>query len=203
MRIIVLGGFLGSGKTTILMKIARAFVRSGKKVAVLVNDIGTIGVDGKTIAAEGYSTTELPDGCVCCSLKSELQVSVRNVMVDLDPEVMLIEPTGLALPVKIVEAIESIPTLDPSVPKFDDPEIIGIVDAVRFPIFVKKKEEFVKEQLNGSKLVLMNKIDAANDKCKADTEMWLALNIGKIPVYKMSAITGEGMDEAMEAVLNE
>lgn len=203
MRIIVLGGFLGSGKTTILMKIARAFISKGKKVAVLVNDIGTIGVDGKTIAAEGYSTTELPDGCVCCSLKSELQLAIRNVIVDINPEVVLIEPTGLALPVKIVEAIDSIPNLDPSVPKFDEPEIVGVVDAVRFPIFVRKKEEFVKEQIVGSKMVIMNKVDVASDKCKVDTEMWLSVNVGDIPVYRASAITGEGMKEALEAVINE
>lgn len=203
MRIIVLGGFLGSGKTTILMKIANAFIKSGKKVAVLVNDIGTIGVDGKTIAAEGYSTTELPDGCVCCSLKSELQVAVRNVMVDVEPEVMIIEPTGLALPVKIVEAIDSIPRLDPTAPRFDAPEIVGVVDAVRFPVFVRKKEEFVKDQLDGSKMIIMNKVDVASDKCKADTEMWLSVNVGKIPMYRTSALTGEGMEAALGAVLDE
>ena len=58
MRIIVLGGFLGSGKTTILMKIANTFLAKGRKVAVLVNDVGEIGVDGKTLAAEGYNDSK-------------------------------------------------------------------------------------------------------------------------------------------------
>ncbi len=203
MRMIVLGGFLGSGKTTILMKIANTFIKNGNKVAVLVNDIGEIGVDGKTLAAEGYNTTELPDGCVCCSLKSELQIAVRKIALDLHPDVMLIEPTGLALPEKIVESINGTTELFKDMPPFDPPEIVGVVDAVRFPVFAKKKEKFVLEQLAGSKAVIVNKIDVASDKCMADTEMWLSLNVGKIPMYRVSALTGEGMDKALEAIVNE
>jgi len=203
MRMIVMGGFLGSGKTTILMKIANTFIGKGKKVAVLVNDIGEIGVDGKTLAAEGYNTTELPDGCVCCSLKSELQIAVRNIAKDLNPDIMLIEPTGLALPCKIVEAIGGTKELFDDMPDFDAPEIVGIVDAVRFPVFAKKKEKFVLEQLEGSKAVIINKIDVASAKCLTDTEMWLSINVGKIPMYKTSALTGQGMKEALEAVVRE
>lgn len=203
MRIIVLGGFLGSGKTTILMRIANTFIGKGNKVAVLVNDVGEIGVDGKTLAAEGYNTTELPDGCVCCSLKSELQIAVRNVARDLNPDIMLIEPTGLALPSKVVESIDTIHEILPDAPRFPKPEIIGVVDAVRFPIFAAKKETFVREQINGSKMVIINKIDVASEKCMADTEMWLSLNVGNVPLYKVSALTGEGMDKALEAIVGE
>ena len=203
MRMIVLGGFLGSGKTTILMKIANSFIGKGNKVAVLVNDIGEIGVDGKTLAAEGYNTTELPDGCVCCSLKSELQVAVRKIALDIKPDVMLIEPTGLALPSKIKETLNDSEELFSDMPRFDEPEIIGVVDAVRFPVFAAKKETFVRQQLEGSKAVLINKIDVASAKSLADTEMWLALNVGKVPMYKISAITGEGVKEALEAVTHE
>ena len=62
MHIYVLGGFLGSGKTTILMKIVNGFLEKGKKVAVIVNEIGDIGVDGTTLRSEGYNTTELAEG---------------------------------------------------------------------------------------------------------------------------------------------
>ena len=52
MQIHVLGGFLGSGKTTLLMRIANTYIRAGKKVAVLVNEMGDIGVDGATLMSE-------------------------------------------------------------------------------------------------------------------------------------------------------
>ena len=199
---IVLGGFLGSGKTTILMKIANHFIGKGNKVAVLVNDVGEIGVDGKTLAGEGYNTTELPDGCVCCSLKSELQVAIRNVAKDIKPDVMIIEPTGLALPSKIVETIDDMKQLFDDIPSFTEPEVVGVVDAVRFPIFAAKKEKFVKEQLEGSKAVIINKIDVASEKCMADTEIWLSINVGDVPKYKVSALTGENIKETLEALFS-
>lgn len=194
MHIHVLGGFLGSGKTTLLMRIANHYISSGKKVAVLVNEMGDIGVDGATLKAEGYNTVELPDGCVCCSLSAELQIAVRNVRRDLQPEIMLIEPTGLAIPEKIIEAISEIPD-------FGDytSDIIGVVDPVRFRLFVSKKERFMAEQLDGSGAVLMNKADIASAEDQQFTETWIRDRGICDKPYKVSALTGEGMD----IVLNE
>ncbi|MBO7205615.1 MAG: GTPase, partial [Candidatus Methanomethylophilaceae archaeon] len=167
MQIHVLGGFLGSGKTTLLMRIANTYIRAGKKVAVLVNEMGDIGVDGATLMSEGYNTTELPDGCVCCSLSAELQIAIRNIRRDIQPEIMLIEPTGLAIPAKIIEAIEEIPDFGDYVA-----DIIGVVDPVRFRLFVTKKGKFMAEQLEGSSTIMMNKIDVAPDVEIEFTEAW-------------------------------
>lgn len=195
MQIHVLGGFLGSGKTTLLMRIANTYIRAGKKVAVLVNEMGDIGVDGTTLMSEGYNTVELPDGCVCCSLSAELQIAIRNVRRDLEPEVMIIEPTGLAIPTKIMEAIEEIPG-------FGDYEsdIIGVVDPVRFRLFVSKKSKFMAEQLEGSSMVLMNKIDVAPEAEVEFTEAWIKERMPDVMFRKVSALTGEGVEDALKEV---
>ena len=195
MQIHVLGGFLGSGKTTLLMRIANTYIRAGKKVAVLVNEMGDIGVDGTTLMSEGYNTVELPDGCVCCSLSAELQIAIRNVRRDLEPEVMIIEPTGLAIPTKIMEAIEEIPG-------FGDYEsdIIGVVDPVRFRLFVSKKSKFMAEQLEGSSMVLMNKIDVAPEVEVEFTEAWIKERMPDVMFRKVSALTGEGVEDALKEV---
>jgi G3E family GTPase len=65
MIIHIMGGFLGSGKTTLVMKIAERYISLGKKVAVLVNEIGEVGVDGATISGGGLKTVELAEGCIC------------------------------------------------------------------------------------------------------------------------------------------
>ena len=140
------------------------------------------------------------DGTNSWEFRWKASVDVIN---DIKPDVMLIEPTGLALPSKIKETLNDSGELFEDMPRFDEPEIIGVVDAVRFPVFAAKKETFVRQQLEGSKAVLINKIDVASAKSLADTEMWLALNVGKVPMYKMSAITGEGVKEALEAVTHE
>lgn len=199
MQIHVLGGFLGSGKTTLLMRIANTYIRAGKKVAVLVNEMGDIGVDGVTLMSEGYNTTELPDGCVCCSLSAELQVAVRNIRRDIQPEIMIIEPTGLAIPGKIMEAIDMIPELFPEFGEYDS-NIIGVVDPVRFRIFVSKKGKFMAEQLEGSSMVLMNKIDIAPAEEIEFTEAWIAEHVPGATVRKVSALKGDGIEEALKEV---
>ena len=195
MQIHVLGGFLGSGKTTLLMRIANTYIRAGKKVAVLVNEMGDIGVDGATPMSEGYNTTELPDGCVCCSLSAELQIAIRNIRRDIQPEIMLIEPTGLAIPVKIIEAIEEIPDFGDYVA-----DIIGVVDPVRFRLFVTKKGKFMAEQLEGSSTIMMNKIDVAPDAEIEFTEAWIRERMPDVRVRKVSALNGDGVEEALKEV---
>ncbi len=195
MQIHVLGGFLGSGKTTLLMRIANTYIRAGKKVAVLVNEMGDIGVDGATLASEGYNTTELPDGCVCCSLSAELQIAIRNIRRDLEPEIMIIEPTGLAIPTKIMEAIEEIPEFGDY-----DASIIGVVDPVRFRLFVTKKGKFMAEQLEGSSMIMMNKIDVAPEAEIEFTESWIRERMPDITISKVSALNGDGVEEALKEV---
>ena len=195
MQIHVLGGFLGSGKTTLLMRIANTYIRAGKKVAVLVNEMGDIGVDGATLMSEGYNTVELPDGCVCCSLSAELQIAIRNIRRDLQPEIMLIEPTGLAIPTKIIEAIDMIPDFGDYVA-----DIIGVVDPVRFRLFVSKKGKFMAEQLEGSSIVMMNKIDVAPEAEIEFTEAWVKERMPDVDIKKVSALNGDGIEEALKEV---
>ncbi|MFA5452271.1 MAG: GTP-binding protein, partial [Candidatus Methanomethylophilaceae archaeon] len=154
MLVYILGGFLGSGKTTLLMKIASMYIGMGKTVTILVNEMGEIGVDGATIKSEGYNAVELPNGCICCSLSGTLQSSVRNIKKDYNPDVMLVEPTGLALPHKVKDLIHT-SMIDPEVM-----EIIGIIDCLRFDLFLEKREAFFKMQIKYSDTILLNKIDA-------------------------------------------
>lgn len=195
MQIHVLGGFLGSGKTTLLMRIANTYIRAGKKVAVLVNEMGDIGVDGATLTSEGYNTTELPDGCVCCSLSAELQIAIRNIRRDIQPEIMLIEPTGLAIPTKVVKAIEEIPDFGDYVA-----DIISVVDPVRFRLFVTKKGKFMAEQLEGSSMIMMNKIDVAPDAEIEFTEAWIRERMPDAKVRKVSALNGDGIEDTFKEV---
>ena len=197
MRIHVLGGFLGSGKTTILMKMASSYIERGKKVSIVVNEAGDIGVDGATIKGNGYNTTELPDGCICCSLTTNLIEAVNNITNERDPDVMIIEPTGLAIPSRVVNILDMIKGFDKKV------NVIGVVDARRFHIFSEKKPAFITEQIKGSDIVLMNKIDVATPEEKKDTADWIADNIGITDIHPVSAKTGEGMDEVLKVIMDE
>jgi len=193
----IIGGFLGTGKTTLLMKIAGRFRRSGITVAIVVNEMGEIGIDGATINAEGYDAIELPDGCICCSLSGTLQNALKNIDRDIHPDVIIIEPTGLALPHKVKELVR-ISLIDS-----DRTIIVGLADALRFNEILEKKEEFFKRQLHASDFILITKTDLCDKlEIKRITHILSVMHPGR-DIIPVSAVTEEGIDEAVRRILDE
>lgn len=191
----IIGGFLGSGKTTLLMKIASRCRLSDKTVAILVNEMGEIGIDGATMKAEGYDAVELPDGCICCSLSGTLQNALKNIDRDIHPDIIIIEPTGLALPHKVKELVHT------SLIDSDYTKIVGIADAKRFDELMKAKEEFFKRQLFASDFIILNKADL----CSKDEIQRISNVIKSIYPEKdiviASASSGLGIDEVMRRIM--
>ena len=195
MFVCIIGGFLGSGKTTLLMKIAAHCKQQGMSAAILVNEMGEVGIDGATMKAEGYDAIELPDGCICCSLSGTLQNALKNIDRDIHPDILIIEPTGLALPHKVEELVHT------SLIDSDHTIIIGIADATRFDELMKAKEEFFKRQLVNSEFILLTKSDIVN---KEEIER-ISKEIKKIypkkDVIPISSIKGTGLKEVYERLI--
>lgn len=192
MYVYILGGFLGSGKTTLLMKLASMYSKQDQKVAILVNEAGEIGVDGATLKAEGYDAIELPDGCICCSLSGTLQSALKNIKNDIDPDIIIIEPTGLALPHKVKDLVHYA--------CIDEEEmiIIGIVDIQRFDDLVKKKEQFFQRQMHGAEFILINKSDLATPAQIAAATQYLNGQFPGKPVIPVSTKTGDNLEKIYE-----
>ena len=197
MDVLIIGGFLGSGKTTMLLRLAKVFTDRSLKTAIVVNESGEVGVDGATIKAEGYSATELPEGCICCTLSGTLQSALRNIKRDLDPDMIIIEPTGLALPHKVKSLVHT------SMIDEDNCKIIGLADVERFDMLLEKKEAFYKMQMSGADLILINKIDLAQPGQVEHIKQWFAQNYPNKPVVPVSAKTGENMDSLYDFTLNQ
>lgn len=192
MYVYILGGFLGSGKTTLLMKLASMYTKRGLKTALLVNESGEIGVDGATLKAEGYDAIELPDGCICCSLSGTLQSALKNIARDIDPDIIIIEPTGLALPHKVKELVHY------AMIDEEATYIIGVADVQRFEDLIKKKEQFFKMQMSGADFVLINKCDLATPEKIEQIKAWVHESFPEKPIQEISAKTGENMDKLYE-----
>lgn len=192
MYVYILGGFLGSGKTTLLMKIASMYTKKGLKTALLVNESGEIGVDGATLKAQGYDAIELPNGCICCTLSGTLQSALKNIKNDIDPDIIIVEPTGLALPHKVRELVE-VAMIDP-----EEIFIIGVADVQRFEDLIKKKEDFFKMQMTKSDFIIINKKDLAKPGQIESVTAWLNKEFPGKPVFAISAKTDENIDQLYE-----
>ena len=197
MHVFIIGGFLGSGKTTTLIELAKVYVDKGLKTAIIVNESGEVGVDGATIKAEGYNATELPEGCICCTLVGTLQATLRNIKRDLDPDILIIEPTGLALPHKVKQFVHT------AMIDEETCSIIGLADVERFDLLLEKKEAFYKMQMSGADLVLINKVDLAKPGQVEHIRQWFSQNFPEKPVEAVSAKTGENMDKLFDFTLKQ
>ncbi len=92
----VVAGFLGAGKTTYMRRLLASASQGPGRTIVLVNDFASVGVDGSLLAGQGADVVELPNGCICCSLKNDLARQLQETVARWQPERVLIEPSGVA-----------------------------------------------------------------------------------------------------------
>ena len=150
--IILISGYLGAGKTTLLKHILK---HTDKKVAVLMNEFGEVGIDTKEIQKENINVKELLEGCVCCSLQGELEAGLKEIIDNYAPEVIIVETTGIAEADNLVVDIKDVDFVKLDV-------VITVVDAdimLRFP----DVKGSAKIQIEAADLILLNKVDLVDD----------------------------------------
>ena len=160
----VLTGYLGAGKTTLLNRILTH--EHGKKVAVIVNEFGEIGIDNQLVIDADEEIFEMNNGCICCSVRGDLIRIVSNLMKRRDKfDHLVIETTGLADPAPVIQTFfvdedmkEQI-TLD---------AVVTLVDAKH--IHQHWEAEEAQEQIAFADVILLNKTDLVSAADLADLE---------------------------------
>lgn len=94
-KVNVVSGFLGAGKTTLIKHLANALIENNEKVVILENEFGNIGIDGTMLELEGLSVYEISSGCICCTLKDDFTNTLIRIADDICPDRILIEPSGI------------------------------------------------------------------------------------------------------------
>lgn len=155
MKTTVVAGLLGAGKTTFIQNSIRTAL---DRVVVLVNDFGAAGIDGEVLSAGGIDTVELPSGCVCCTLKPDLITSIERIIKDFSPDHLMIEPSGVASPSGVLEALDTL--------GISPVTVVGIVDATEFPELYEGGiyGSFFEDQVVTSDIILINKVDLAGEE---------------------------------------
>lgn len=186
MKVMIIGGFLGSGKTTAIQRISRQLSDAGKRTAIIVNEIGEIGLDGETLKSPGIMTQELTSGCICCTLKISMQYTLQTLEEEFKPDIVIIEPTGIAFPGQIKEEIEVM-----GLSELSFAPVVTLVDPGRFGTEAKQIPKFIETQVKEAEILGINKVDVAPAEIVAATEKMLVELNSKARILKFSAKFGD------------
>lgn len=189
MKILVISGFLGAGKTTFIKALAK---HTGRSFAILENEYGSVGIDGDTLKkempAENANIWEMAEGCICCSMKGDFAASVLTIANTVDPDYLVIEPTGVAALSQLIQNLqqieyERITLLAP----------VTVVDGHSYRRYIKEYTELYRNQIASAHTVVVSKMERADAKEKAYLKAELeAINPdGKILTEHYSSLSRE------------
>lgn len=199
-EVIVVGGFLGSGKTTTIINMGKYLAEKGKKVAIIVNEIGEIGIDGDVIKRFGFDTKEITSGCICCTLKVGLRTTMDILTKEYKPDIVMIEPTGIAFPNVIRNEVELM-NLGETV---KIAPLVTLIDGSRFKYLMKEVKEFAMRQIIDAEILGINKVDLIEPIRLPILEASVQQLNPKAQVVMLSGKdTGERFEDFMQLVLPE
>ena len=158
----ILGGFLGTGKTSAIR--AQLAARQGERVAVIVNDFGEAGLDAATLEGSApYKLTSIPGGCVCCTAPEGFVDALGAVLAE-QPDRLWIEPTGLARPQDLVDTIRRSPHQD----AVELAPVVVLVDPARLgPAASESERELIGQQIGIADVLVANRTDLCSDEALA------------------------------------
>ena len=172
MKILIISGFLGAGKTTFIQELVK---RTHREIAVLENEYGAEGLD-KSILENGLTAGdvniwELTEGCICCSTKGDFAASVLTIANAVDPAFLVVEPTGVGMPSNIIRNLrqieyERITLLSP----------VTVVDGNSFGRYMEEYPELYRDQIQTASTILISKMEQADESeretLKAELQKW-------------------------------
>ena len=157
--IILIGGYLGSGKTTYLNNLLSE--ADGRKLAILVNDFGAINIDANLIEGSVDDVVALQNGCICCSMASGMQSAILKVIKrEVKPEAIVIEASGVANPGEIAKVLSD----DAMRPYASLELVISMLDCENIASYKPTELSLIREQLRFSGIVMLTKMQGASDE---------------------------------------
>jgi len=193
-KIDIISGFLGAGKTTLIQKLFKeAF--NGEKIVLIENEFGEIGIDGGFLKEAGVNIKEINSGCICCSLVGDFSKSLKEVINTYNPERIIIEPSGVG---KLSDIKKAVLKLDEDV----ELNILAtVVDGSKAKIYMKNFGEFFDDQVSEANTIIVSRVDKIN-KTKLEETVKLLKEKNKIATIittDIKLLDGKKLLETMES----
>ena len=153
--VLLVGGFLGAGKTTVVNHLLKH--ADGRRIAAVVNDFGAVNIDAELIADSADGVVSLANGCICCTLEGDLLRTLATLLQrDPRPDVIVIETSGIADPADIVRNL-----MDPVIFREAPLEtVLCVVDAT-MPV-AKLDDALLRSQVRAADIIALSKVDLAD-----------------------------------------
>ena len=195
-KVDVISGFLGAGKTTLIQKLIKD-VFAGKKVVLVENEFGEIGIDGGFLKEAGITINEINGGCVCCTLQGDFHDALEKVENTYHPDHIIIEPSGVGKLSDILSIVKSVEGLELN-------SYSAVVDAKRCKIYHKNFKEFFDDQISTACCVILSRTKLVNEeKLNEDVSIIRELNPDvRIITTPWDDLNGESIYEAMTGSSN-
>ena len=194
-KIDIISGFLGAGKTTLIKKLLKDGFQ-GEQVVLIENEFGEIGIDGGFLKEAGIQIREMNSGCICCSLVGDFGTSLKEVVTKYDPDRILIEPSGVGKLSDVIKAVQGVQ---------DEVDIklnsyTTVVDAKKCKMYMKNFGEFFDNQIQYAGAIIMSRTDIASEK-KVQESLELLRSLNKdaaIITTPIENLGGKKLVEVME-----
>ena len=201
MKITQIAGFLGCGKTTLLLRLSKKLSDGGKrKIALIVNEIGEIPVDGKIIEESGLRVKDIGGGCICCEIASTFAKTIYNLYKDFHPEHILVEPTGVAVPhqVKLAARMsgrDAKISIGPAVVLFDATRPAELLD-------MDMLGQLVTSQVKDADVLAISKVDIVSEDQVIEAIERVRQYNPAAEIIRLSSFQELGVDRIIEIILN-
>ena len=160
-KVDIISGFLGAGKTTLIKKLYKNVFKN-EKVVLIENEFGEIGIDGAFLKDSGIEIKEINSGCICCSLVGDFSSSMKEVISKFNPERIIIEPSGVGKLSDIINAVNKVEAdLSLNI-------IATVVDGPKAKIYMKNFGEFFINQVEAANTIVVSKVDKMSEEKLVD-----------------------------------
>lgn len=150
-KVDVISGFLGSGKTTLVKKLLQ--VHQKEQVVLIENEFGDIGIDGELVEREGFEVFEISSGCICCIMQKDFVQMLARIIKEFQPERIIIEPTGISILSEIIDILRN--------PEFASllqiNTLVTVVDSVNYLEQCEVFGEFFEDQITNASVLTLSK----------------------------------------------
>ena len=166
-KVDIISGFLGAGKTTLIKKLIQD-VFAGKKVVLIENEFGEIGIDGGFLKDAGINITEMNSGCICCSLVGDFGVALKKVTEEFNPDHIIIEPSGVGKLSDVRLAVENAA----EEASLELNGLVTVADATKVKMYMKNFGEFYNNQVEFAGTIVLSRTQKmTEDKLLSVVEM--------------------------------